>query len=168
MAFEIERRFLVRQGFADNPAFAKATVKICTAKQTYLKKKPRIGNARIRSVFDWKTGETAFFYTEKELTRDPRVRVEREREISKKEYTRLASRKDPSRDVIEKIRFYVRYKKQEFELDVFRLPRRIEGLAILELEMKNKNQKIALPPFLPIMAEITGSLSNSELAKRPR
>ncbi len=168
MAFEIERRFLVQQNFAHSDALARATVKICTVKQIYLKKKPGVGNPRIRSVFDWKTGKTEYFYTEKERTRDPRVRIEREHAIGKKEFTRLVGQKDSERDAIEKIRFYVLYKKQEFELDVFRSPRRIEGLTILELEMKRANQKIHLPPFVPVMTEITGALSNSELAKRPR
>ena len=169
---EIERRFLVRPGFSEKNlpmAFMNGEYSIW---QAYLKKFSKgSGRRRIRLVIDRRKDSTAYFLTEKKPTENPMVRIENEKEINKEEFDRLQrDERDPSRDVITKVRYCFDWKGQKFELDFFFSPPRLSDLVILEIELDNPDKKVELPDFIPIAVEITNSrdLSNSNLAKRPQ
>ena len=167
MALEIERRFLVRPGFSEKHLPMSLVTKELSVWQAYLKKISKgSGSRRIRMVFDRRKNIVKYFYTEKQSTDDPAVRIENEREISKEECDALKSEMDPNRDAINKSRYCFRYKNQDFELDFFSAPMRADGLVILEIEMDRSDSRVELPDFIPIVAEITGCLSNSDIAKR--
>lgn len=168
---EIERRFLVRPGFAEKNLPKSLRYKKYYIIQTYLNKtKKKKGSRRVRQIWQ-KNKPWHFFLTYKNPTDNPAIKIEDEQEISLDVYKELSENEsDAKRDVIVKLRICFKWKKKKFELDFFLGPDRILDLAILEIELRNPKQKVELPDFLPIAAEITNSpnLSNSNLAKRPK
>ncbi len=166
---EIERRFLVKSDFAEYNLPKLLKFEKYTICQIYLNKPEGFkGSRRIRHA--WQENKTSqFYFTEKTPTKSLITKIEKEREISKKEYQVLLKKADPQRDTILKHRLYFIWKNQKFELDFFLEPKRITSLVILEIELQDPKQKVTLPDFLPIMTEITNSpdLSNSNLSKRP-
>ncbi len=167
---EIERRFLVSPRFSQDDMPKNLKIKWLSIFQKYLKKlSEKSGSRRIRCVFNREASpQNSYILTEKKPTDDKRVRIENEHEISLQEYKRLQAEADPQKDPIYKERFVFKWKNQEFELDFFKSPKRLNGLVVLEIELESPDQKVELPDFIPIVAEITGFLSNSDLAKRPR
>lgn len=167
---EIERRFLVRPGFSQKDMPKDLKIRRLSIFQEYLKKSSeKSGNRRVRCVSDREANpQNSYVLTEKKPTDDKRVRIENEHEISLEEYRRLEAEADPQKDSIYKERLVFNWKNQKFELDFFISPRRLSGLAVLEIELESPDEKVELPDFIPIVAEITGFLSNSDMAKRPQ
>lgn len=96
------------------------------------------------------------------------VRQEEERRLDSTEYQILTRQlHDASRQTIHKRRHCFLWENQYFELDMFTSPKRLRGLAILEIELTELNDRVTLPPFLNIGREITGEpqYSNYHLAK---
>jgi CYTH domain-containing protein len=83
------------------------------------------------------------------------VSKEKEVEISKEKYEEFLKDKNKDQIILSKTRFVFKYKDQVFELDLFKEP--LNGLAILELELKKKDQQIFLPPFLKVIKNVTGN-----------
>lgn len=89
-------------------------------------------------------GGHTYYHTIKQMLR-PGVRTETERQITREEYAEYLHQVDGRFGKIEKIRYCFIWKNQYFELDSFRNP---QGLTLLELELTNENDAIALPDFL--------------------
>jgi CYTH domain-containing protein len=162
---EIERRFLITSGFSILDIPPHLITGQYEIRQRYLLPF-NMESRRIRCKFDRLTGEGAYYLTEKRRTKNPRVRVEKESKIDRRDFEDYQREIDLECDEIVKVRICFKSDGQEFELDFFQSPSRLKNLAILEIEMKHPDQKVKLPDFIPIACEITGSLSNRELAKR--
>lgn len=153
---EIENKYLVRfpASWEDLAKLFDSLIDIKRISQVYLKPEKGKQSGRIRKTVEGLTGDTntVFHYNEKKLIQDG-VHEEKEHKISASEYNKLLKKAHPDKVAVEKTRFVFKYKDQVFELDVFKGP--LQGLAILEIELKNKKQKVHLPPFLKIIKEVT-------------
>jgi CYTH domain-containing protein len=108
----------------------------------------------VRKTVEGLTGDTdtVYHYNQKKLV-EKGVHEEKEHEITKKQFENYLKNPHPDKFTVEKTRFVFKYQGQIFELDVFKGP--LKGLAILEIELKNKKQKVSLPAFLDIKKEVT-------------
>lgn len=88
-------------------------------------------------------GTDTYFYTEKEDTGVPGVRIEREREITKTEYVRLFAERDPGLSKIIKVRHSFTHANRHFELDEYHEP--IKKFFVLEVEVSDLSEKIEVP-----------------------
>jgi adenylate cyclase len=151
MRFEIERKFLVRNGVWQELATDSTSIR-----QAYLASAER-ASIRVRIK-----GESAATLTVK--SRPHRLRrLELEYDIPVLEAEALMQLREGS--VIEKTRYAVPWGDLVWEIDVFSGEN--AGLSIAEIELRDANQRIELPGW--IGAEVTGQLSfyNSSLAQRP-
>jgi len=153
---EIERKFLVKfpTSWETLVEMFDNLIDIKRISQTYLKPKGDEPSGRIRKTIQGLTGdkEVNYEYNQKKLI-EKGVHEEKELKISKKQYEELLEQALPNKITVSKTRFVFKYLNQVFELDVFKGP--LTGLAILEIELPNKNKKIELPPFLKIKKEVT-------------
>jgi CYTH domain-containing protein len=111
--------------------------------------------ARVRKTVSGLTGKTKeeYHFNQKIPTGDTGVHQEKEHTISEKEYHNSLKKADPNKCAVEKTRFVFRWHDQDFELDLFK--GHLKGLAILELEMDDKDDTVELPPFLKLIKEVT-------------
>ncbi len=155
---ECERKFLVEfpKSWSKLSELMDNLVDVKRISQTYLKPKGNEPCARVRKTIAGLTGdlETVFHYNKKKFVKDG-VHEEEENQISKEKYDSFLKDAHPDKFAVEKTRFLFKYKDQIFELDVFKGP--LKGLAILELELKNIDDHIDLPPFLSVIKEVTDS-----------
>lgn len=169
MALEKERKFLVDipTKIKDLQDMADCLVDIKEISQFFLKKTDEGYYApRIRkSVSLYKNKKTTYTYTLKKQTKTIGINEEKEKEISEKEFKEFRNKKDESLKEIKKVRYDILYENQYFELDLFQ--NEYSGLAILELEMKDLNDKINFPKFLDVLKEVTKDpkYNNYQLAK---
>lgn len=155
---EIERKFLVSAMDPEQMPVPHTRMHII---QTYLAHNGMSARVRKTSIH----GNAIFTYTEKRDVR-PGVRIEMERSISEREYAHYLLSRDPARISIEKERYVFVWEHQRFELDQFLAPTR--GLTLLEAEVHDVNENIALPPFVPVVREVTedAQYTNAQLALR--
>lgn len=159
---EVERKFLIKNPDSSVlqmvPMLEKTTII-----QTYLTSMEDETERRIRQRGTKENGY-AFYYTEKSNLGDGK-RTEREKKISERQYIELLPEADTSKHQIVKNRHCFLYKDQYFELDTY--PFDNEN-AILEIELKNIDDKIELPPFISIIKEVTDNMNyrNSAIAGR--
>ena len=108
-----------------------------------------------------------FIYTEthKEDVGGSFVRTEAEKRISSREYHERLKEIITGSIIIKKKRICFVYMEQYFELDYFI---DIKQGPYLEIELTNKNHEIKLPPWIPIVRDVTEEkdLSNRALALR--
>jgi CYTH domain-containing protein len=166
---EIERKFLVKfpTSWSRLAELFDGLVDVKRISQSYLIAKPGDRAARVRKTIEGLTGDTnTVYHFNKKKPVESGVEEETEREITKKQYENYLKSAHPDKFPVEKTRFVFKFKDQIFELDVFK--GRLKGLAILEIELKNKNQKVTLPPFLDIKKEVTADkrYSNFSLATK--
>ena len=92
-------------------------------------------------------------------------RIETERRISKDQYLSLMLDADTTKRQIRKTRYCLMHKNQYFEIDVYP---QWKDKAILELEVKNENQKIEFPKVINVIKEVTGDKEflNSSIASQ--
>ena len=165
MATEIERKFLIR--LPDFESIPNRRVQAMT--QTYLNILPCDPGLerRVRKIEE--DGQFRYIYTEKrsKLSRSAAVRQEDEREISAEEY---AAKLTEAFSQLTKVRHSFPYAGHTVEIDVY--PYDIGGdamlgLAVMEIELADENEKIQFPPFIGILRELTGTreFSNKALAK---
>lgn len=153
---EIEKKFLVKfpKSWIDLSKLFDNLIDIKRISQTYLKPIGDEPSARVRQTKEGLIGETnTVFHFNKKKPVDSGVHEEEEREISKKEYEKYLPDARPDKVTLEKTRFVFKFNDQVFELDVFKGP--LKGLAILEIELKSKNDKVELPPFLQVIKDVT-------------
>ena len=155
--FEIERKFIIRR---PDRAYLEANAEASCILQTYLKSDP---GETLRVRKRWSGEEVHYILTEK--TRVSVMRqIERERELSEREYEELLTTADPERKPIRKERWVLLYRGQRFEIDLFPFWKK---QAYLELELSDESQAIDFPPALEIIREVTGDsrYTNRALAK---
>lgn len=166
---EIEKKFLVKfpDSWSSLAELFDGIVDVKRISQTYLKPKNNEPSARVRKTIEGLSGDTdtVYHFNQKEFVENG-VHKEYEKEISKKEYEKYLESPHPDKKELQKTRFVFKFKNQVFELDLFK--GYLKGLAVLEIELKNKNQKIELPPFLKVVKEVTGDkrYSNFELSSK--
>jgi CYTH domain-containing protein len=168
---EIEKKYLVEfpKSWNDLAKLFDNLVDVKRISQTYLKSKKGEPSPRVRKTIQGLTGDTdtVYHFNKKEFV-ESGVHKETEFEISKKEFLSFLKDAHPEKSTVEKTRFIFKYNDQTFELDVFKGA--LIGLAILEIELKNKNDTVELPPFLKIIKDVTNdkkynnfNLANKEL-----
>lgn len=153
---EIERKFLVKPptSWSALSEIFDDLVDIKRITQTYLEPKGDEPSARVRKTVKGLTDDTDIVYefNQKKFV-EHGVHEEKECEITKSQYEKALKKPCPGKGAVEKTRFVFKYNDQVFELDVFKGP--LRGLAILEIELKNKKDTVELPPFLKVIKEVT-------------
>ena len=154
---EIERKFLVKfpTSWSALSEMFDGLIDVKRISQTYLEPEGKEPAARVRKTVEGLTGDTdtIYHFNKKKPTGDAGVHEETEHEISKAEYNRSLKKSDPKKVAVEKTRFVFKFNDQTFELDVFKGP--LKGLAILEIELENKDETVELPEFLQVIKEVT-------------
>lgn len=144
---EIERKFLLRGGATSGTIPVR--FEELDVEQTYLIAQEGC-EARVRR----RGQHGAYTYThtvKRPLTAGQRVEIERP--LTGREYIALLAQADPARRTIKKRRRVFLWGHQYFEWDLFVDPR--PGLELLELEMDSLDSPVELPPFLPVVREVT-------------
>ena len=166
---EIERKFLVKfpNSWIQLSDLFDTLVDVKRISQSYLSPKPGEQAGRVRKTVSGLTGDTDTTYDyNRKAPKGTGVHKEIEHKINQSQYEKFLQHTDPDKSVVDKTRFVFEYNDQTFELDVFRGP--LHGLAILEIELEDKNDKVELPPFLRIYKEVTEDkrYSNFSLADK--
>lgn len=156
--FEIERKYLIAM---PDPAFLEREARPSQIEQTYLRRPAPHVTARVRKR--GQDGAWTYTHTQKTRLSDLR-RLEDEREIDREEYEALLAQADPNRRVICKTRWVLPWKGQEFEIDVFPF---WEDRALMEIELRDENQTVELPPQIRVLREVTADkrYTNASLSK---
>lgn len=153
---EIERKFLVKfpSSWEALSEMFDDLVDVKRISQTYLKPEGKEPAGRVRKTVEGLTGDTqtVFHFNKKKLV-EAGVHEETENEISKSEYEKYLKKSDPDKVSVEKTRFVFKFNDQIFELDVFKGP--LKSLAILEIELEDKDETVELPHFLTVIKEVT-------------
>lgn len=153
---EIERKFLVKfpASWSALSEMFDDLVDVKRISQTYLSPKGNEQAGRVRKTVQGLTGDTdTIYHFNKKKLIEKGVHEELEHEISKSEYQKYLKDADSSKVEVHKTRFVFNYNDQTFELDVFKGP--LKGLAILEIELGDKSDKVDLPPFLKVVKEVS-------------
>lgn len=138
MGKEIERKFLVKEGFDFNDlSFKKVELRQC-----YLNVNPEL-TVRVRIA------EDKAYLTMKSKTSGC-TRDEWEYEIPVTDAEELMERYGLKK--LSKTRYFVRYDDKIWEIDFFH--EALEGLRIAEVELREADERISLPPFIGL--EVTG------------
>ncbi len=90
-------------------------------------------------------GQKTYYYTEKTETGVPGFRYEEERIINQIEYKKLLEEKDRRFYSIKKVRYCFVWSGHRFELDFYHAPLDRRGLAVLEVELSDIDEKIDFP-----------------------
>lgn len=157
---EIERKYLIKYPdllrLEDLPNCSRVEMI-----QTYLRKQPDGTEARVRQR--GQNGNYICYRTEKRRISDT-TRVEVDRRIDMKEYVSFLAEADPSRRPIRKTRYCLTENNRYYEIDVYPEWSR---QAILEIELRNEEEKVILPEWVKVIREVTGdkSYTNYEMAK---
>lgn len=154
---EIERKFLIKfpNSWSDLAELFDSIVDVKRISQTYLTPEKDEPAARIRKTVEGLGGhtDTVYHFNKKKPTGDTGVHEETEHEISDKQYQKSLKKANPDKCAVEKTRFVFKWHDQVFELDLFK--GHLKGLAILEIELKDKDDTVELPPFLNVLKEVT-------------
>jgi CYTH domain-containing protein len=154
---EIEKKFLVKSptSWSDLAQLFDGIVDVWRISQTYLVPEKGEPAARIRKTVKGLTGDTdtVFHFNQKKPTEDTGVHEETEHRITDKQYQKSLKNADPEKCAVEKTRFVFKWHDQVFELDLFK--GHLKGLAILEIELNDKDDKVELPGFLKVVKEVT-------------
>ena len=157
---EIERKFLIEESFAikDIPVpFQEVSIEQC-----YLLSEE---GKEVRIRKRGQKGSFIYYLAYKQPFGGPGKRIEKEEQIRSEEYYALRELRDRSKQLIRKNRFCFIWQNQYFELDVFCEP---SDLILLEIELTEENKNISLPPFLPVVKEVTqnAAFSNYQIASK--
>ncbi len=166
---EKERKFLVKfpKSWSSLSEMFDNLVDVKRISQTYLTSLKGEQAARVRKTVQGLTGDTdtVYHFNQKEPV-EPGVHKEKEKEISKAIYEKLLTKANEDKVPIEKTRFVFEYHDQLFELDVFKGA--LKGMAVLEIELEDINDKVEIPSFLKVIKEVTEDkrFSNFNLANK--
>lgn len=166
---EIERKFLVNfpKSWSALEEIFEHLIDVKRITQTYLKPKGDEPSSRVRKTVEGLTGETktVYHFNQKKPV-ETGTHEETEHEISEKKYNEYLKDPYPGKGSVEKTRFVFEYNDQTFELDVFKGA--LRGLAIMEIELKDKKDPVELPPFLEVVKEVTEdkAFTNFSLANK--
>lgn len=156
---EIERKFLIEypnlKKLEDLPNCSKVDIT-----QTYLKSSDDVERRiRARGI----DGNYIYYLTEKKNISGLK-RVEIERKLTQDEYLQLLMEADNRFHTIHKTRYCLSESNQYFEIDIYP---EWNKQAIMEIELREENEKINIPPFIKIIKEVTDDrkYKNYEMAK---
>jgi adenylate cyclase len=161
VAFEIERKFLVRA--VDAAALAAAAADELEIEQTYLRGSSE-QSLRVRRSTRPDGSEERTETRKRRIS--ARTREEIERDLDPAEYRQLVEQRDPSRQTIRKRRFKVPIDNGlTCEIDVFSGD--LTGLVLAEVELPDEQAAFRLPEWLTIEREVTDdpAYTNSALAR---
>jgi CYTH domain-containing protein len=167
---EIERKFLVRfpKSWSALAELFDGIVDIKRISQTYLTAEKGQQAARVRKTVEGLSGDTdtVYHFNQKKPTKDTGTHEETEHEISREKYESSLKNANSEKCAVEKTRFVFKYHDQVFELDVFK--GHLKGLAIMEIELEDKDDTVELPPFIDVVKEVTKDkrFSNFALADK--
>jgi CYTH domain-containing protein len=165
---EIERKFLVKLPLSEEAEKALLDYPPNNITQVYLIGKHAGDVERVRSSSIKCLGATFSHFTHTRKTFiSSGTNEETEIDVDEKRYKReVAKHSDPEKNSIVKVRHFVEWKGRLFELDIFEGAHK--GLAVLEIELKDINEDVELPPFLEIIREVTDEkeFSNFNLASK--
>lgn len=156
--YEIERKFLIRypdiKWLETNPSCQRVEII-----QTYLRSDDG-DEVRVRQRGC--DGSYVYTMTRKRTVSDVK-RVEVEKRLSQAEYLNLLMEADMSRHPIRKTRYCLTYDGQYFEIDVYPF---WDDRAIVEIELRNENDEIVMPPQFEVIRDVTDdqSYKNAVLA----
>lgn len=154
---EIERKFLVKfpTSWSVMAELFDNMIDIKRISQTYLVPEKNQPAARVRKTVEGLSGEThtVYHFNQKKPTGDTGTHEETEYEIPEKDYEKALKKANPEKCAVEKTRFVFKYHDQVFELDVFK--GHLKGLAIMEIELDDKDETVELPPFINVVTEVT-------------
>lgn len=163
MPLEIERKYLI-DGTNPSP-YGECPVPFETSYlvQTYLVAKEGVSSERVRERTP-DTGLPVYTHTKKVRVSDG-VHHEDERVITKRSFDRLLKRMDPGMVSITKTRRVFEWLGWTFEVDFFNGPH--QGLVIMEIELPYVGVPFPLPPFIPVIREVTSEpwSTNAALAR---
>ncbi len=157
--YEIERKFLISypniEKLEKMPNCSKVEII-----QTYLVSTP---NEEVRIRQRGQNGQFSYTKTTKRKV-DNVKRIETETRISSDEYLSLMLNSITDQKQVRKTRYCLLYKNQYFEIDIYPL---WKDRAIMEIELRDENQKIDFPKFINVIKEVTGDEAyyNKNLAK---
>lgn len=144
---QCERKFLIEEvDPEDLAAYGPVEQKIT---QTYLKARAKGTERRARKVMS--DGNCSYFCTEKRPV-SPVERIEHERLIPQKEYIRLIEEVDPSFGSVTKQRYCFLYEGQYVTVDTYPTS---PDLAILDIQLPDKDTQPNLPPEIRVIREVT-------------
>ena len=159
VGIEIERKYVIMRPteaeLSKMPEYTKSEIT-----QIYLSsEKGKTRRIRKRT----KNGKAAYTETEK-IRIDKMSSEETEREISKEEFDSLAREMKKNTRPIEKTRYTFVYEGQLFEIDVYP---EWKKTAILETELDKRERKVAFPPIITILEDVTGNraYSNASMSR---
>lgn len=157
---EIERKYIIEKPQISNlrkmKGFSESEIE-----QIYLNSEPNVTRRVRKRVF----GDTVQ-YTETVKERIDKISaVEREREIAENEYCLLSAQIAEGTVPIIKKRITFEFGSQVFEIDVYPA---WKGTAIMETELKSREQTVDMPDFIKIVREVTGdkAYSNASMSKK--
>ena len=129
--------------------------------QTYLLSDDKNKEIRIRQR--GKDGSYIYTQTTKQAI-SPIKRIEKEKRLTKEEYLELLMNADPNYRQIRKTRYCLSENGHYFEIDIFPF---IQDKAIMEVELKDENEKFDFPKFIKVIKEVTDDVNykNHTLAK---
>lgn len=141
---EIERKFLMKCV----PTFGKKKVEHLAVTQFYFNKAGQ--RLRYRQIID-ESGKKTYYSTQKKFISNG-INDEEEFEISERKYRRAFSSYKDKKYIIKK-RSVFKYKNLKFEIDKYAGM----DLVVMEVELKDINQKIYFPKFIKnqIIIEVT-------------
>lgn len=153
---ESERKYLIKfpTSWSALAELFDGIVDVKRISQTYLTPEPGEQAARVRKTVEGLTGDTntVYHYNQKKPV-ETGVHEETERKISEKKYEDYLKQANPEKCAVQKTRFVFEWHDQVFELDLFK--GHLKGLAILEIELKDIDDTVELPPFLKVIKEVT-------------
>lgn len=156
---EIERKFLIEypnlKKLENLPNCSKVDIT-----QTYLKSNNDVERRiRARGI----DGNYIYYLTEKKNISNLK-RVETERKLTQDEYLQLLMEADNRFHTIHKTRYCLSESNQYFEIDIYP---EWNKQAIMEIELREENEKINVPQFIKIIKEVTDDrkYKNYEMAK---
>lgn len=157
---EIERKYLIRRP-ADEVLEAHAS-RVLQIEQVYLKSLDRNVGARIRKTVE--NGVTTYRKTEKQNISDL-VRIEREEEISEKDWNILLGFADGSSVPVKKNRYCVPVGALTAEIDVYPF---WKDRALCEVELPSADTPATLPEWVEVVREVTydRNYTNAAIARR--
>ena len=140
-----ERKYLVRPDF---------TIPV-NAVKTYIRQLYLGPEEYVRSM-SYDCGNILYFHTQKQCIPSA-TRSKVEKMLSQKEYVLLVQGLNRDMPYIEKNRYFFVYESQYFRLDVFRFAGSRQ-LTLLEVQPTTMQKDVVLPPFLPVIKEVTDDL----------
>lgn len=152
---EIERKFLVKLPLNAEAEKALLDYPPNNITQTYLipKRSGDVERVRSSSIKCLEATFNHFTHTKKTYVSSG-TNEETEMDVDVKNYKRYIDKfADPDKNAVVKVRHFVEWKGKLFELDIFEGAH--QGLAVLEIELKDINEDVELPPFLEIIREVT-------------